>query len=146
MSTSTLQLGYRIRRATLETCGGLYIFPHDLGAFCIPIQYADIFADAYKRYLWASRILNYEGDPDWDEQVYECDRQSLAFFHERNNLPFEDGIFCLEAAVEFVWLETKLPKSMAIRWCMMMEYVSFEDQRLNEKRRFSAEHENEEMA
>ena len=145
MSTSYLQLGYRIRRAKLETCGGLLILPHDLDAFCIPIQYAEILADAYKRYLWASQILNYEGDPDWDEQVYECDRQSLAFYHERTNTPFEEGVFCLEAAIEFVWLESKLDQSIAVRWCMMMEFVSYEDQRLEEKRRLADEQENEEV-
>ena len=145
MSTSTLQLGYRIRRAELETCGGLMIFPHDLDIFCIPIQYAEILADAYKRYLLASKILNHEGDPDWDEQVYDCDRHSIAFYHERTDTPFENGVFCLEAVIEFLWLETKLDQAVAIRWCMMMEFVSYEDQRLEEKRRLAEEPENGEV-
>ena len=145
MSTSTLQLGYRIRRAELETCGGLMIFPHDLDTFCIPLQYAETLADAYKRYLWASKILNYEGDPDWDEQVSECDGYSLAFYHERTSTSFEEGVFCLEAAIEFVWLETKLSQPIAVRWCMMMEFVSYEDQRLEQKRRLADEQENEEV-
>jgi len=116
MSTSfqearTIELGYRIRRANLEACGGLMIFPHDLETFCI-------------------------------QQLYDCDHQSLVFYHERTGSLFIKGEFSLEAAIEFVWLESKVRKSLAIRWCMMMEYVSYEDQRSDEQRKLLAQNEN----
>lgn len=129
-----LELGYRIRRAQLEACGGLTIFPHDLETFCIPIEQADCLADAYKRYLQASGILEWSPEAENHHQLYECDQQTLIFFHERTRTPFVKGAFSLEAAIEFVWMEAKVPKSLAIRWCMMMEYVSYEDQRTEELR------------
>lgn len=152
--TGHLKLGYKIRRATLETCGGLMIFPHDLTTFAIPIQYAELLADTYKRYLWASGILDFEGDPDWDEQVFQCDRQTLAFHHERKGHsdtdkqgpPIGDGVFCLNAAIEFVWMETKLDKAIAVRWCLMMEYISYQDQRLEEKDRLAGRLEKPEVS
>ncbi|MEM7069450.1 MAG: hypothetical protein AAF478_11260 [Pseudomonadota bacterium] len=134
MSTSTsntghLELGYRIRRANLEACGGLMIFPHDLGVFCIPLEEADHLAHAYRRYLWASGILDWRTDPGCHEQLFECDQQTLLFFHERNQSRFIKGEFSLEAAIEFVWLEAKVSLTLSIRWCMMMEFVTYEDQR-----------------
>ncbi len=134
MSTSfqnarMVELGYRIRRANLEACGGLMIFPHDLGTFCIPIEHADFLADAYKRYLWAAGILEMAVETEDHKQLYECDLQYLQFIHERIGSPFIKGEFFLETAIEFVWLEAKVDQSLAIRWCMMMEYVSYEDQR-----------------
>ena len=129
-----LELGYQIRRAKLEACGGLVIFPHDLETFCIPIEHADCLADAYKRYLQTSGILEWDSESESRHELYECDRQTLIFFHERTHTPFIEGEFSLEAAIEFVWMEAKVPTSLAIRWCMMMEYVSYEDQRTEELR------------
>jgi len=74
--------------------------------------------------------------------LYECDHQSLIFYHERTGSLFIKGEFSLEAAIEFVWLEAKVPKSLAIRWCMMMEYVSYEDQRSSEQRKLLAQNQN----
>jgi len=147
MSTSfqearTIELGYRIRRANLEACGGLMIFPHDLETFCIPIEHADFLADAYKRYLWAAGILDWPSETETAQQLYDCDHQSLVFYHERTGSLFIKGEFSLEAAIEFVWLESKVRKSLAIRWCMMMEYVSYEDQRSDEQRKLLAQNEN----
>jgi len=144
MSTSlqearSIELGYRIRRAKLEACGGLMIFPHDLDTFCIPIEQADYMADAYKRYLWASGILECQLETEDHRQLYECDHQSLQFTHERTGSPFIEGEFSHEAAIEFVWMEAKVSKALAIRWCMMMEYVSYEDQRTDELRKRKAE-------
>ena len=130
----TLELGYRIRRATLEACGGLMIFPHDLETFCIPIEHADCLADAYKRYLQTSGILEWDSESESRHELYECDRHMVGFHHERTGSPFIEGEFSLEAAIEFVWMEAKVEKRLAIRWCMMMEYVSYEDQRIDELR------------
>ena len=147
MSTSfqearTIELGYRIRRAKLEACGGLMIFPHDLETFCIPIEHADFLAHAYKRYLWAAGILDWPSETESHQQLYDCDHQSLIFYHERTGSLFIKGEFSLEAVIEFVWLEAKVPKSLAIRWCMMMEYVSYEDQRSDEQRKLLAQNQN----
>lgn len=144
MSTSfhearTIELGYRIRRAKLEACGGLMIFPHDLETFCIPIEHADFLADAYKRYLCAARILECNFETEDHRQLYECDHQYLQFIHERTGAPFIEGEFSLETSIEFVWLEAKVDKALAIRWCMMMEYVSYEDQRSDELRKRKSE-------
>ncbi len=143
MNTSSpnthLELGYRIRRANLEACGGLTIFPHDLKTFCIPKEQANYLADAYKRYLCASGILEWQFDTENHRQLHECDRQSLVFFHERTGTSFVKGEFALEAAIEFVWMEARVPKHLAIRWCMMMEYVSYEDQRTDELRNRKAD-------
>lgn len=134
-NSQTLELGYRIRRAKLEACGGLLVFPHDLETFCIPIEQADYLADAYRRYLQASGILQQHSETENHTELFACDQQSLLFFHERTHSPFIEGEFSLEAAIEFVWMEAKVEKHLAIRWCMMMEYVSYEDQRTDELRR-----------
>jgi len=130
MNSSTLNLGYTVRRAIREPRDGLHVFSHDIGTFCIPAKHAQFLAVVYKRYLWASGILNWRSDPTCDAELYECDRLSLSFIHERSNRVIADGQFYLEDAIEFVEVESGISKAFAIRWCMMMEYITHEDQRL----------------
>ena len=130
---SSLELGYRIRRAKLDECEGLSIFSHDLDSFCIPFEHADTLAKAYKRYLVATDILDWAEDLGCNEQQFENDRCLLGFFHERDNTPFVQGEFSLAAAIEFVWLEADVPVELGIRWCMMMEFIIWQDQRQSEK-------------
>ena len=130
---SSLDLGYRIRRAKLDECEGLSVYSHDLDSFCIPIERADGLATAYKRYLVATGILDWAEDRHCDEQQFEADRYLLGFFHERDNTPFVLDEFSLAAAIEFVWLEAEVPIELGIRWCMMMEFIIWQDQRQSEK-------------
>ncbi len=131
MNSSTLNLGYTVRRAIREPRDGLHVFSHDIGTFCIPAKHAQLLADVYRRYLLASGILDWRCDPYCDAELYDCDRLSLSFINERSNRMVADGQFYLEDAIEFVEIESGLSKALATRWCMMMEYVTHEDQRLS---------------
>lgn len=155
MNISNLELGYRIRRLVLEPCGGarialplkneqsLIIFPHNMKAFAIPYEYAACLALAYKRYLMASGILDwskfkaeeFDDDHNYDEEAFLYDRTTLSLFHQANGVPLKESMFNLDAAIEFVEQETNLARTLAIRWCMMMEYITFEDQRLVAKQK-----------
>ena len=59
------------------------------------------------------------------------DATTLALMHAAFDVPVKQGAFNLDIAIGFVEEETGLSKTLAIRWCMMMEYISFEDQRLD---------------
>ena len=150
MNSRNLELGYKIRRLVLEPHGGarvalpfadneaLIVFPHDLKAFAIPYEYAECLAEVYKRYLIASGILDWaklgvdEGDDNrnYDEEAVLYDRTTLSLFHHFKGILFIESVFNLDVAIEFVEQEANLARTLAIRWCMMMEYISFEDQRL----------------
>ena len=151
MQISNLNLGYHIRRDVLEPCGGarvalpcidanaLIIFPHDLKAFAIPHEHVATLASTYQRYLIASYIFTrsvvtsqpYEGDVILDEEALIYDRTTLVLIHKALGIPFEEGAFNLDAAIGFIEEEAALSKMLAIRWCMMMEYITFEDQRID---------------
>jgi len=140
MDSSILNLGYTVRRAIRDNRDGLHVFSHDLGTFCISEKYALLLANAYKRYLCAAGILDWrdhlEGDEKLDAKcLYDGDRNALAFIQERRGVVADhqslDGLFHLEEAIEFVETETDLQKALVIRWCMMMEYITYEDQRLS---------------
>ncbi|MCP4099367.1 MAG: hypothetical protein GY748_24355 [Planctomycetaceae bacterium] len=133
MTFSSLNLGYNVRRAKLDECGGLTVFSHDLDCFCIPVSHADRLASAYKRYLAGAEILDWYKDFSCNEQQVECDRYSIGFFHDRDKTEFVPGEFSLAAAIEFVWLEAGVSDELALRWCMMMEYIIWQDNRLSEK-------------
>ena len=133
MTFSSLDLGYNVRRAKLNECGGLTVFSHDLDCFCIPFSHADRLASAYKRYLAAVEILDWFEELTCNEQQVECDRHSIGFFHDRDNTEFVPGEFSLAAAIEFVWLEAGVSVELAIRWCMMMEHIIWQDNRQLEK-------------
>jgi len=133
MSFSTLELGYTVRRAKLDHCDDLNVFSHDLDMFCIPLECADLLAEAYKKYLIGAGILNWVDDHHFEEEnfiEYQC---TIEFFCEKEKSKFVPGEFSLGAAINFAWLEAKVPQSLAIRWCMMMEYLIWQDQRLEEK-------------
>lgn len=150
MNSRNLELGYKIRRLVLEPHGGarvalpftgeeaLIVFPHDLKAFAIPNEYAACLAETYKRYLIASGILDKsqftasEGadDTNYDDEAILYDRTTLSLFHHYKGISFIESMFNLDVAIEFVEQEANLARTLAIRWCMMMEYISFEDQRL----------------
>ncbi len=130
MDNSNINLGYTVRRAIRDKRDGLRVFRHDLSTFCIPQSKANQLSYFYRRYLWASGILDEGFDPDCDYELYQCDRQSLQFIHKRTKRELIDGHFFLEDAIEFVEAESGLPKALVIRWCMMMEYITYEDQRL----------------
>lgn len=150
MQQSNLILGYTIKRDVLEQMGGarlalptidersLIVFPHDMKAFAIPYEHVADLAEVYQRYLISSRILDcsalLDGNLDCDlqthdEEVLHYDHTSLLLIHETLKVPFKDKAFNLDAAISFVEQEANLSKILAIRWCMMMEYISFEDQR-----------------
>ncbi len=150
MQISNLNLGYHIRRDVVEPCGGarialpcidanaMIVFPHDLKAFAIPHEHVATLAATYQRYLVASYIFNrsvitsptYEGDADLDKEALIYGRTTLVLIHKAFGIPFEKGAFNLDAAIGFVEGEANLSKIIAIRWCMMMEYITFEDQRV----------------
>ena len=151
MQFSNINLGYYIKRDILEPYGGarsalpcidanaLIIFPHDLKAFAIPVEYAGVLSEAYQRYLIASGILNTSilvtsgNDPAfaYDEEALSYDATTLALMHAALDVPVKKRAFNLDIAIGFVEEETGLSKTLAIRWCMMMEYISFDDQRLD---------------
>lgn len=151
MQMSNLNLGFYIRRDVLEPCGGarialpsidanaLIIFPHDLKAFAIPHEHVTVLADTYRRYLVASSIFDksivvsdkLQGEQNDDEEALMYDHTTLVLIHKAFGVPFEEGVFNLDAAIGFVEEEAGLSKTLAIRWCMMMEYISFEDQRID---------------
>lgn len=151
MQISNLNLGYHVRRDVLEPCGGartalpcidaqsLIVFPHDLKAFAIPHEHADSLAATYRRYLIASYIFNrsiieangFCDDMEQNEETLIYDRTTLVLIHKAFGIPFKEGAFNLDAAIGFVEEETNLSKILAIRWCMMMEYITFEDQRID---------------
>ncbi len=151
MEISNLNLGYHIRRDILEPCGGarralpcidanaLIIFPHDLKAFAIPHEYVAILADTYRRYLIAAYIFSCSiitsdsaaDEPDRNEEALIYDHTTLVLIHKAFGVPFEKGAFNLDAAIGFIEEEANLSKIIAIRWCMMMEYITFEDQRID---------------
>lgn len=133
MTYMPLQLGYKVRRAKLDGCDELYVHSYDLDLFCIPVQYASRLAEAYKNYLIAAGILDWENDPLQDEQEVICNQHSLEFYHERDKSKFVIGEFHLGAAVEMIYFSSKLPQELVIRWCMMMEYITWEDQRREER-------------
>ena len=81
----------------------------------------------------ATGIVDWAEDPECDEQQFECDRCLIGFFHERDSSNFVSGEFALAAAIEFVWLEAEVPVELGIRWCMMMEFIIWQDQRQSEK-------------
>ncbi len=134
MDFSTLDLDYKVRRAKLDHCEGLKVFPHDLDCMCIPIQHADRLAKAYKRYLAGAGMLDWRDDPDCDEQEVECDRFLIGFFHERDKTPFIPGEFHLGAAIDFIFFEAQVSSQVATRWCMLMEYLIWQDQQMEAKR------------
>ena len=51
--------------------------------------------------------------------------------HQAFGVPFKKGAFNLDAAIGFLEEEANLSKTISIRWCMMMEYITFEDQRVD---------------
>jgi len=139
MDSSILNLGYTVRRAIRDDRDGLRVFSHDLCTFCIPEKHALLLANAYKRYLCAAGILDWRDHLTDDEKLdakclYDGDSHALAFIQERRGVAVGnqslDGLFHLEEAIEFVETETDLQKALVIRWCMMMEYITYEDQRL----------------
>ena len=134
MDSSILNLGYTVRRAIRDDRDGLHVFSHDLGTFCVPQKHALPLANAYERYLSAAGILDWRNHPDCDEERYEGDCHALAFIRESRGASDDHqslhGLFHLEEAIEFVEVETDLQKALVIRWCMMMEYITHEDQRL----------------
>ena len=81
----------------------------------------------------ATGILAWAEDPECDEQQFECDRCLIGFFHERDSSNFVSGEFALAAAIEFVWLEAEVSVELSTRWCMMMEFIIWQDQRQSEK-------------
>lgn len=133
MTFSSLDLGYNVRRAKLDECDGLKVCAHNMDSFCIPMSHADRLASAYKRYLAGAEILDWFEDFSCDEQQVECDRHSICFFHDRDKTEFVPGEFHLAAAIEFVWLEAGVSVELAIRWCMMMEYIIWQDNRQLDK-------------
>jgi len=134
MNSSILNLGYTVRRAIRDNRDGLHVFSHDLGTFCIPQKHALPLADAYERYLSAAGILDWQNDPEKNEEQYIGDCHALAFIRETRGASADNqslhGLFHLEEAIEFVEAETDLQKPLVTRWCMMMEYITHEDQRL----------------
>jgi hypothetical protein len=151
MQISNLNLGYRVRRDILEPCGGarvalpcidaqsLIVFPHDLKAFAIPHEHVVTLADTYRRYLIAAYIFScsvitsdgVDDELDHSEEALLYDRTTLMLIHQAFGVPFKEGRFNLDAAIAFLEEEANLSKTIAIRWCMMMEYITFEDQRLD---------------
>ena len=133
MNSSILNLGYTVRRAIRDDRDGLHVFSHDLGTFCIPQKHAPPLANAYERYLSAAGILDWQNEPEKNEELYIGDCHALAFIRESRGASTDnqslDGLFHLEEAIEFVEVETDLQKALVIRWCMMMEYITHEDQR-----------------
>jgi len=143
MDSSILNLGYTVRRAIRDDRDGLRVFSHDLGTFCIPEKHALLLANAYKRYLCAAGILDWrdhlEGGEKLDaKSLHDGDRHALSFIQERRGIVTDnqslDGLFHQEEAIEFVETETDLQKALVIRWCMMMEYITHEEQRLAQLR------------
>lgn len=134
MSFSTLDLGYKVRRAKLDHCESLIVFSHDLDTFCIPLQFADRLAETYKRYLIGAGILDWVDDSFCDEQDFEDYRCTIKFFCEKEKVVFVPGEFSLGAAIDFIWLEAKLSQDLVIRWCMMMEFLVWQDHRYEVKR------------
>lgn len=134
MRFSTLDLGYTVRRAKLDDCEGLSVFAHDIDTFCIPIDQADRLARAYKRYLIAAGIIDETDNLSWeDDQRIDRDRHMMGFYHERVKTPFVRGEFHLGAVIDFVVFEAPTTLDIAVRWCMMMEYIIWNDQRLSDK-------------
>ena len=133
MNSSILNLGYTVRRAIRDDRDGLHVFSHDLGTFCIPQKHALPLANAYKRYLCAAGILDWQNDPEKNEELHIGDCHALALIRESRGAAANNqslhGLFHLEEAIEFVEAETDLQKALVIRWCMMMEYITHEDQR-----------------
>ena len=148
METSNLALGFSIRRNPLETLRGarsalpctdedlLIIFPHDLKAFAIPSEHVTCLAELYQRYLIASGILDCSAETaeTGDNEELSYDHTTLCLIHEDLKVPFKEGAFNLDAAINFVEQESGLSRTLAIRWCMMMEYIIHEDQRADERR------------
>ena len=149
METLNLALGFSIRRNPLETLGGarsalpcndgdsLIIFPHDLKAFAIPSEHVSCLAELYQRYLIASGILDCSVETaqlSFDEEALSYDHTTLCLIHEDLKLPFKKSAFNLDAAINFVEQESGLSRTLAIRWCMMMEWITHEDQRASELR------------
>jgi len=164
METSNLILDFRINRDLFETLRGarsalpcanhdsMIVFPHDLKAFAIPAEHVSCLAETYQRYLVASGILNCSSlapeqqdselgthQPDYDEEQLSYDQTTLCLIHGALKVPFKKSAFNLDAAINFVEQETNLSRTLAIRWCMMMEYVSYEDQRTDELRKRKTE-------
>ncbi len=133
MTFSTLELGFKVRRGKFDYCDGLFVHAHDLTSFCIPVEDADRLSETYKQYLVGCGCLDWKDLPQYDEQVFECDKHTIGFFHERDKSAFVAGAFHLGAAIDFVQCESSLPIVIAIRWCMMMEFIFWQDQRLEER-------------
>ena len=150
MEVSNLYLGYTHRRDVFETIGGarsalpctnddsLIVFPHDLKAFAIPSEHVPCLAELYQRYLIASGILDCSVETAQicaDEEALSYDHTTLFLIHEDLKVPFRNSAFNLDAAINFVDQESGLSRTLAIRWCMMMEYVTHADQRADALRK-----------
>ena len=150
METSNLILGFTINRDPLETLGGarsalpcpdedsLIIFPHDLKAFAIPKEHVPCLAELYQRYLIASGILDCSAETaeTCDDENLSYDHTTLCLIHEDLKVPFKKNAFNLDTAINFVEQESGLSRTLAIRWCMMMEYITHEDQRARKLRKW----------
>ena len=149
MEPSNLILGFAVKRNPLETLGGarsalpcpdedsLIVFQHDLKAFAIPSEHVSSLAEIYRRYLIASGILDSsaEAAETCDDEELSYDHTTLCLIHKDLKVPFKEGAFNLDAAINFVEQEAGLSRTLAIRWCMMMEYITHEDQRAKKLRK-----------
>ena len=144
MKVSNLYLGCTLRRDVFETIGGarlalpcadkdsLIVFRHDLKAFAIPTEHVACLSELYQQYLMASGILvcsDETAESCGDEEESNYDRTTLCLIHEDLKVPFKENAFNLDAAINFIEQESDLSRTLAIRWCMMMEYITHEDQR-----------------
>ena len=127
MTYSTLELNCDIRRAKLGNCGGMEILPHDLNSFCIPSQSVDNLSESYRRYLIGAGLIDWQNLQDKDEEDFNEYRCTISFFHQKEKMPLITGEFSLGSAIDFVWSDAKVPQSLAIRWCMMMEFIIWRD-------------------
>jgi len=150
MEISNLILGFAVKRNPLETLGGvrsalpcndgdsLIIFPHDLKAFAIPPEHVVCLKELYQRYLIASGILDctFEAvESCGDDEGLSYDYTTLCLIQKDLRVPFKESGFNLDAAINFVEQESGLSRTLAIRWCMMMEYITHEDQRARKLRK-----------
>jgi len=156
MEISNLILGFSVTRNPLETLGGarsalpcpdedsLIVFQHDFKAFAIPTGHVSCLAELYRRYLIASGILDCSvkaAESGYDEEALSYDHTTLHLIHKDLKVPFKNGAFNLDAAINFVEQESALSRTLAIRWCMMMEYITHENQRAKalRKRKWTGE-------
>ncbi|MBB4305129.1 hypothetical protein GGD81_004197 [Rhodobium orientis] len=140
---STFSLGYKIRRAELCYTDDLMVQELDLDWFCIPVDLADNLALAYKRYLAACGLFNEVLPDSRDDIRARSDRDHIEFLHERDGISFKIGRFELGPALKFLHLETGFPHDVCARWCMMMEFIIWQDEESKRKKRLEWEAETE---